>query len=160
MFRNVLGVLVILALPANVAFGQGNDVVIDVAKTATCGCCGGWTAQMQNEGFEMRPRDISYEELWDLKVSRGISEDLAACHTASVVGYTVEGHVPSQDILRLLAERPDAIGIAAPGMPIGAPGMDAIGAPSMGFGDEKDAYDVLLMLKDGTTQIFASYPGS
>ena len=87
-----------------------------------------------------------------LKMDRGIPAKLYSCHTATVEGYTIEGHVPPADIARLLAERPEAIGLGVPGMPIGSPGMD--------FGDGSDAYDVFLIKSDGSTEIFSSYPES
>ncbi len=172
MLKKTLAALVVVvaALPAGAAMGQttadtnataDTNVVVEVAKNAGCSCCEGWIARMQDDGFTMRPVNLSNEELYKLKISRGITEDLAACHTATVDGYTVEGHVPVVDVRRLLAEHPDAIGIAVPGMPIGSPGMDTVGAPSMGFApNEKEPYNVLLVNKDGSTEIFASYPGS
>ena len=81
---------------------------------------------------------------------QGVTDDLRSCHTAKVDGYTVEGHVPAADIQRLLKERPRVTGISVPGMPIGSPGMEQ--------GEERDAYDVLLVRGDGTTNVFASYP--
>jgi hypothetical protein len=78
---------------------------------------------------------------------------LGSCHTAQVEGYAIEGHVPAREIRRLLAERPDAVGLAVPGMPIGSPGMDG-----HAYGTRKDPYDVLLVRKDGSTTSFQSYP--
>ena len=85
------------------------------------------------------------------KVDNGIDAKLASCHTAKVGGYTIEGHVPAQEIRRLLRERPDAIGLSVPGMPLGSPGMDS--------GDDRESFDVLLVRRDGSTEVFASYPG-
>ena len=79
-------------------------------------------------------------------------DDLWACHTSTVAGYTVEGHVPAREIARLLEERPAALGIATPGMPTGSPGMD--------YGTARDAFDVVLVELDSSQQIFASYPGN
>ena len=90
-------------------------------------------------------------QLTQFKVKHGITPDLASCHTARVAGYTIEGHVPVREINRLLAEKPDAIGLTVPGMPLGSPGMD--------YGSEKEPYDVLLIKKDGTTSVFAKYVG-
>jgi len=125
--------------------------VIEVLKQASCGCCGGWVARMQEAGFTVNVQNVSGEALFDAKDASGFSEDLWACHTASVGGYTVEGHVPASEITRLLSERPAALGIATPGMPTGSPGME--------FGDQREAYDVALVNLDGSTEIFASYPG-
>jgi len=79
----------------------------------------------------------------------GIPASLGSCHTAEVAGYAIEGHVPAADIKRLLAQRPQAVGIAVPGMPIGSPGMED--------GDRRDAYDVQLILRDGSTRVYQSY---
>jgi len=79
----------------------------------------------------------------------GVGDKLASCHTAKIDGYVVEGHVPSSDIKRLIAERPDAIGLTVPGMPVGSPGMEQ--------GAEFEPYDVLLIKKDGATEVFARY---
>jgi hypothetical protein len=76
---------------------------------------------------------------------------MGSCHTAEVGGYFVEGHVPANDVLRLLKEKPDAKGITVPRMPIGSPGMEV--------GDEKEPYDVILVKKDGTTEVYASHGG-
>ena len=84
----------------------------------------------------------------------GMPEQLGSCHTASVGGYVIEGHVPAADIHRLLKERPVALGLSVPGMPIGSPGMDG---PE--YKGRKDAYDVLLVQKEGSTKSFQRYPG-
>lgn len=125
---------------------------INVAKDANCGCCGAWIEDMQQAGFEMNARNVAFDALAELKVSLGISEDMTSCHTAIVEGYFIEGHVPASEIARLLAERPEALGLAVPNMPLGSPGMD--------FGSRKDAYDVFLILPDGSPEVFASYSGS
>jgi hypothetical protein len=85
-----------------------------------------------------------------IKRDADVPEQLDACHTAKIGGYVIEGHVPVSDIKRLVAERPDAIGLAVPGMPQGAPGMEQEDGKTQ-------AYDVLLIKKDGTTEIFASH---
>ena len=84
-----------------------------------------------------------------LKRQAGIGDKLASCHTAKIDGYVVEGHVPGSDIKRLVAERPDAIGLTVPGMPVGSPGMEQ--------GAEFEPYDVLLIKKDGATEVFARH---
>ncbi|WP_375588385.1 DUF411 domain-containing protein [Hoeflea alexandrii] len=83
------------------------------------------------------------------KVANGIPEEMTSCHTARIDGYVVEGHVPVADIRRLLNERPDAVGLAVPGMPYGSPGM--------GPEDEREAYDVYVIRRDGTTDIYSRY---
>jgi hypothetical protein len=103
----------------------------------------------------MMEGDFAVEEvpvpvLMQVKRDNGITRELASCHTAIIDGYVVEGHVPRKDVERLLAERPDAIGLAVPGMPTGSPGMEIPGRAA-------DSYDVLLVNKDGSTSVFASY---
>lgn len=148
MFKNLL-----IAASLSTGFAASAQAQpMDVAKNAGCGCCGGWIEQMQAAGFEVAARNISNEALYELKLSLGIGEEMMSCHTASVEGYSIEGHVPLVDIRRLLAERPDAVGLAVPGMPVGSPGME--------YGDMKDAYDVFLIGRDGSTEVFASYAGN
>ncbi|NKX75738.1 DUF411 domain-containing protein [Rhodobacteraceae bacterium R_SAG3] len=137
---------------SSTATAQEATPVIDVLKQASCGCCGGWVVAMQEAGYTVNVRDVSGDELYAAKEASGFSDDLWACHTASVAGYTVEGHVPAREIARLLEERPAALGIATPGMPTGSPGMD--------FGTARDAFDVVLVELDSSQQIFASYPGN
>jgi hypothetical protein len=105
---------------------------------------------MEAHGFQVRVYD---EGNTAARGRLGIPAKLGSCHTAVVGGYVVEGHVPAADIHRLLRERPAAIGLAVPGMPVGSPGMD--GAV---YGGRKDAYDVLLVAWDGSTRVFRSYP--
>jgi len=83
------------------------------------------------------------------KLENGIPEELVSCHTGEIEGYMIEGHVPAADIRRLLAERPDAVGLAVPGMPYGSPGM--------GPEDRREAYDVFLIRKDGSREVFTRY---
>jgi hypothetical protein len=122
---------------------------LTVAKTPTCGCCGDWVEHMRAAGFAVDVSDLSQEALWTLKDSLSITPELSSCHTGQIAGYFIEGHVPASDVARLLSERPDALGLTVPGMPIGSPGME--------MGTQKDAYDTLLVLRDGTTQVFQSH---
>ena len=94
----------------------------------------------------MKP--IENADLMKIKKDRGVTPALSSCHTALVAGYTIEGHMPTREINRLLSERPDAIGLAVPGMPAGSPGM----------GSSSPRYEVLLIERDGSTKVFASYP--
>ncbi|CAD7026460.1 metal-binding protein [Pseudorhizobium endolithicum] len=142
--RTLLLSAAISFLSASVAL----SATVSVFKDAGCGCCGGWIAHMTANGFTVASADISPEEMDVVKAKAGITGDTASCHTALVDGYVVEGHVPASDVQRLLAERPDAVGLAAPGMPAGSPGMEGAGA---------EPYDVLLIHKDGSTEIFASH---
>lgn len=101
---------------------------------------------MERAGFIVDAQDIDQDALYALKAQSGITPELASCHTAIVGGYVIEGHVPAQDVARLLAERPEAIGLSVPGMPIGSPGME--------MGGQRDAFDTLLVMADGSTEVF------
>lgn len=144
-----LSVLVVL-MSLLLAGGANAEVpTIAVKKTATCGCCNGWINHLKRSGFTTAAENLPYAVLNRFKTANGIRSDLASCHTARVGGYTIEGHVPAREIKRLLAERPDAVGLTVPGMPVGSPGMEV--------GSSRDAYDVLLIKKDGSTQVYARY---
>ena len=119
-----------------------------VHKSPTCGCCLAWADQMRAAGFDVEIRDV--EDLAPIKRELGVPAQSASCHTAQIAGYFVEGHVPAEDIERLLAERPDAKGLAVPGMPLGSPGMEV---PS----GAEQPYEVLLVGEDGTTDVFAQH---
>lgn len=121
--------------------------LVVVHKTATCGCCSMWVEHLRANGFEVDVRDAA--NLTPVKDRAGVPGGLRTCHTAEVGGYFVEGHVPASEIARLLAERPDAKGLAVPGMPLGSPGME--------YQNQHEPYDVLLVLPDGTTSVFAHY---
>ena len=127
-----------------------SDEKIEVVmfKNATCMCCAKWADHMETAEFTVE--QVVPESLYDVKVEAGISQELSSCHTAKVGDYVVEGHVPLEDVRRLLAEKPDAIGLTVPGMPIGSPGMEVEGR-------EADNYDVLLIHNDGTTSVWASH---
>jgi hypothetical protein len=99
---------------------------IVVHKSATCGCCGGWAKRMREAGYVVE--EVVEADMKAVKSKFGVPENMASCHTAELDGYVVEGHVPARAIAQLLAERPKAIGVAAPGMPMGSPGME-MGAP-------------------------------
>jgi hypothetical protein len=137
-----------LALCAAPAFAQ-TAPRIEVAKTPTCGCCAAWIDHMRAAGFDVTARDVTQGALARIKAQTGLTPELASCHTAMVEGYVVEGHVPAADVRRLLDERPDALGLTVPGMPIGSPGME--------MGDARDAYDVLLVRRDGGATVFSAY---
>ncbi len=119
-----------------------------VHKTPWCGCCTAWAEQAEAAGFAVELRDI--EDMSPIKRALGVPAAQASCHTAEVEGYFVEGHVPFDDIKRLLAERPAARGIAVPGMPLGSPGMEA---------GVRHSYSVNLVAEDGTVSEYAKYPG-
>ena len=117
-------------------------------KTPTCGCCGAWAERMREAGFEVEER-IS-RDLSPVKARLGIPMAKASCHTTEVAGYAIEGHVPAIDIKRLLAEKPDAIGLAVPGMPAGSPGMEH----PEGY---VSAYTVELLRRDGSSEDYARH---
>lgn len=131
-----------LARPA-----QAMPTRIEVFKTPTCGCCAAWVDHLTGAGLDAVASDVDQETLWSMKARAGISPNLSSCHTAFVDGYVIEGHVPAADVQQLRAERPDALGLTVPGMPIGSPGME--------MGNQRDAYDTLLVRRDGSTEIFA-----
>ena len=122
---------------------------VHVVKDPNCGCCESWVEVLQAEGFTAKVELMEFDALQAHKAASGIPAAMVSCHTAHVEGYALEGHVPAADIRRLLAERPQAVGLAVPGMPFGSPGM--------GPESEREAYEVHLIRKDGTTEVFSSY---
>jgi hypothetical protein len=125
---------------------------VEVWKTATCGCCHDWVAHLEASGFQVKTHDISEMAKAAQRRQLGLADKFGSCHTALVGGYVLEGHVPARDILRLLKERPKALGLAVPGMPIGSPGMDG---PA--YGGRKDPYGVLLVQRDGSSSVYQAY---
>lgn len=119
---------------------------VDVYKSALCGCCGGWVEHMRQNGFEVRVHDVG--DVPGARKALGMPERLAACHTAKVGSYVVEGHVPAADIKRLMATKPKALGIAVPSMPPGSPGMES---------PHPASYETLLVRTDGSTEVFARH---
>ena len=124
--------------------------VIDVAKTPWCGCCSVWVERMREAGFDLNVRDV--EDLNPVADSAGVPRNLRGCHTAKIAGYVIEGHVPAEDIRRLLAERPDAVGLSVPGMPVGSPGMEQ--------GSRVDRYVVVLIKRDGRHEVWSRHGGA
>lgn len=122
---------------------------IEVWKSPTCGCCKDWIAHVKSAGFEVVAHDSGNTAM---RQQLGIAPEYGSCHTARVDGYAIEGHVPATDIQRLLRDRPDAIGLAVPRMPVGSPGMDG---PD--YGGRRDPYDVVLLQRGGGHAVFASY---
>jgi hypothetical protein len=122
--------------------------IVTVYKSASCGCCGSWVEHMRRNGFRVDARNV--DNLVVIKERAGVPVGMRTCHTAEVGGYFVEGHVPAADVKRLLAEHPDAKGLAVPGMPAGSPGMEIPGGGAQ-------PYDVILVGKDGSTSVFAHH---
>lgn len=127
--------------------------VLEVWKTPSCGCCGVWAERMRQAGFSLRLRDVP--DTAPVRARAGLAPRYASCHTALIGGYAIEGHVPAEDIQRLLRERPQAVGLAVPGMPIGSPGMD-----DPAYGGRRDAYAVLLVQADGGASVWRSIAGA
>lgn len=124
-------------------------VRMEVYKTATCGCCKLWVDHVRAAGFEVRVTDMEQEALEEKKASLGVGARLQSCHTSVVNGYVIEGHVPAEDIKRLIREKGDVAGLAAPGMPVGSPGMEA--------GGRKDPYDVIAFTRAGALRVYAKH---
>ena len=115
-----------------------------VYKTPSCGCCNGWVEHLEAAGFVVDARNVT--DLMTVKHDSGVPVSMSSCHTAIIDGYVVEGHVPAEQVMRLLAERPDIAGIAAPGMPIGSPGMEGPGAKP---------YQIMSFTNAGEAAVFA-----
>jgi len=139
----VIGTLAITAIPANV-FSMSETLI--VYRTETCGCCGEWVKRMISGGVRAEVQFVNDELLKSIKLQLGISTELSSCHTATISQYFVEGHVPVNDIHRLLIERPKARGLTVPGMPIGSPGME--------MGNTREPFDTLLVFENGRTEVF------
>jgi hypothetical protein len=122
---------------------------IEVWKEATCGCCGDWIKHLEANGFQVQVHDTGNTAM---RARLGVATQYGSCHTAVVEGYAIEGHVPARELRRLLRERPKAVGLAVPGMPIGSPGMDG---PV--YGGRRDAYAVLLLQRDGSSSVYQAY---
>jgi hypothetical protein len=131
---------------------QTHDVaalpLVVVSKSPSCGCCGQWVEHMRAAGFTLEVHNMA--NMNPVKERVGVPPGKGSCHTAEVAGYFIEGHVPAEDVQRLLAERPAARGLAVPGMPMGSPGMPV--APG-----HEQPYDVLLVAEDGSTSVYARH---
>lgn len=138
-----------LGLAATRAQSGNSARKVMVYKSPTCGCCTAWITHLQANGFQVEAQNVSDTQLMAVEREAGIGDDLVSCHTAKVGGYVVEGHVPAADILRMLKERPQITGIAAPGMPIGSPGMEQ--------GGRTDPYNVIAFTKGGRRSVFATH---
>ena len=136
------------ALPVLPAVSVGAATPIHVYKNPSCDCCTGWVKHLSSAGFAVRV--TTTDDTIAIRKKVGIPDAFGACHTATAEGYAIEGHVPAPEIRRLLALRPQAIGLAVPSMPAGSPGME--------YGDRKDPYKVLLIDRQGRDTVFASYP--
>jgi hypothetical protein len=149
--RRVLVMLLGIALIAASAAAQSTRATAKkphllVYKSPTCGCCSKWVDHVNAAGFTSSTTNMP--DVAPIKVQHGVPSELASCHTSLVHGYVIEGHVPAEDIRRLLRERPPVVGLAAPGMPAAAPGMDVPNSPP---------YQVLSFDKAGRTRVFATH---
>lgn len=140
--------LIALALAALAAVAAPLPEVISY-KNPSCGCCGAWATHMRQAGFTVTERAV--EDIDAIKRRLGVPARVASCHTATVAGYVVEGHVPAASVKRLLADKPKVTGIAAPGMPAGSPGME---------GGAEPPYDVVSFTRDGALKPYARYAGT
>lgn len=145
-------VLVVLLSMAVSSAAAATELVADIWKDPNCGCCKLWMERLKEGGINVRVFDTGNT---GARARLGIPAKLGSCHTAKINGYVIEGHVPVTDILRLLREKPQAVGLAVPGMPLGSPGMDG---PV--YGNRAVAYDVLLVQANGSTSVYQSYQGS
>ena len=131
------------------ALADGTFPDIHVIKNPQCGCCTAWIKILIDKGFNVTSEDRSGSLLTEFKIESGVPNYMMSCHTAKIDGYFIEGHVPASEIKRLMADRPDALGLAVPAMPYGSPGM--------GPEDEREAYDVYIISADGTAEVFQHY---
>lgn len=125
------------------------DVVVQVYKSPTCGCCSAWVEHMEAAGFEVESHDLGTRELAVLKAEHGVPPQHQSCHTALVGDYVLEGHVPADLVQKMLQDQPRIAGLAVPGMPLGSPGMEV---PS----GETQPYDVIAFTEDGREGVYGS----
>ena len=126
-----------------------NELNITVYRTPTCGCCEGWVEHLQQHNFNVTDMVKPEAEIQAIRQKYNLPRALTSCHTAEINGYLVEGHVPVEDVQKLIAKKPDITGIAVPGMPIGTPGME--------MGDRKESFEVIGFKKRNQMDVFNSY---
>lgn len=140
----------LLALCLFTSLAHASDpLTIDVHRDANCGCCKAWISHLQDNGFTVN--DHVEADMSAVKQRLGVPPRLASCHTGVIDGKFVEGHVPAADILKL-RQRPDLIGAAVPGMPMGSPGME--------YGGRVDAYQVIGLDNERNDQLLSDYPAN
>ncbi|MBD1919257.1 MULTISPECIES: DUF411 domain-containing protein [Cyanophyceae] len=142
-----VGMMVAIALLGSPIAQAQAATELTVYRSPSCNCCGHWVDHMQAAGFTVE--SVVTDDMDAIKDQYGVPEALASCHTALIEGYVIEGHVPASDVQRLLSEQPDVLGIAAPGMPVGSPGMET--------GDRVDPYTVVSFAANGDTATFAEH---
>lgn len=147
----LIGAAVLLGLVGYLTLGVQSEATASnklvVYKSPTCGCCEAWIDHMKEAGFDVEIRDL--QDVSSVKDEQGVHPQLRSCHTALVGGYVLEGHVPAEQVTRMLAERPAIRGLAVPGMPIGSPGMEQ-GSP-----DNYQDYDVVAFTNDGQMTVYS-----
>ncbi len=152
-FLRVAGLAVVTAAVAPSLFAQQQRAALapmTVYKSASCGCCKLWVEHVKAAGFTVR--EVNTDDLASVKREMGIPARLASCHTVVVGSYVVEGHVPADDVKKLLRERPAGVrGLAVPGMPIGSPGMEQ--GPVSAY----ERYDVMAFTAAGEMRVFATH---
>ena len=141
------GALVALAYTTPALALQARGTPIRVHKTPWCGCCGAWVGHLRANGFQ--PTVVEHQDLTPVARRLGVPDAMRSCHTAEVGRYFVEGHVPAADIRRLLAQRPAALGIAVPGMPVGSPGMEQ--------GGRRQPFQTMLISRGAAPRLFARH---
>lgn len=147
--RIFIGSLAVLLVPVGGALAASplqEATLIKVVRSPDCGCCGAWIDHLRESGFTVE--ETLSDDVDAFKDENAVPQPLRSCHTALVEGYVIEGHVPAESIQKLLAERPQAIGLAVPGMPIGSPGME--------MGDQTEPFEVILWNASGT-DVFGRY---
>ena len=127
-------------------FGTARAGEIVVYKSPSCECCGEWAKHLRSNGFDVSVKNM--ENIEPVKKRAGVPDDMGSCHTAFIDGYVVEGHVPAENIHKMLADRPNIKGLAVPGMPPSAPGMD---------GPDPEPYTVFSFDAQGKSEVYASY---
>ena len=142
----LIGTLALTTFPTS-GFAFPDALIVN--RTETCGCCGAWVERMVSAGLRTDVNYVDEEALGLIKTQLGISAELSSCHTATIGSYFIEGHVPAEDIFKLLNEKPNARGLSVPGMPIGSPGME--------IGKNNEPFDTLLVFENGKTQVFNSH---
>ncbi|MGO1657401.1 MAG: DUF411 domain-containing protein [Marinobacter sp.] len=148
MKKQILGLAITATLGLSTPLlAAGTAQSIHVYKSPTCTCCTAWIDHLEDNGFDVEATDT--QNMNRVKIDAGLTRNLASCHTAFVGDYVIEGHVPADDIHKLLADAPQAAGLSVPGMPVGSPGME--------MGDRKDQYQVLMFNEQGQTKVFSEH---
>lgn len=150
ILRALFAIGLLVAATGVKAESPGKPIDIVVHRSPSCMCCGKWLAHLKENNFNVK--DIITDDVQAIKDKYGVTQELASCHTAIVDGYVIEGHVPADDIKKLLKTKPKTVGLAVPGMVNGSPGME--------MGDKKDPYKVVSFDHEKQVKVFSSYEGT